>query len=284
MNTNDSQQDNQHGDSELSSSQQSPYRVLAIDTSTAALAVAVMNNDQLLAEKTVFAERNHSVYLTTTIAETLELAGVNKSELDGIAVGIGPGSYTGIRIAVTTAKTLAWALKLPVAGFSSLEALALGGWEHGLTSIAESKQSVPPRTSELHWVIPLVDGRRGQVYTALFAGTSGQLLRRMETDGIRLMVDWSKTIAKWIQSAEPEERPTTVWFVGETEVHGVTAESELGSLLGEQLRIVPYLLDGAPVGRVGADLLQQGASDDIHGLIPNYTQLSEAEANRLRNA
>ena len=78
-------------------------RLLAFDTSTSSLAVAVMENGKLLAEQNIHAERNHSAYLVTAIEKVLEGAGITKQELDGIAVGVGPGSYTGIRIAVTTA-------------------------------------------------------------------------------------------------------------------------------------------------------------------------------------
>lgn len=105
-----------------------PQRLLAFDTATSSLAVAVTEGGRVLAERNIHAERNHSAYLVTAIGDCLEAVGLAKQDLDGIAVGIGPGSYTGIRIAVTTAKTLAWSLRLPVYGVSSLAALALGGW------------------------------------------------------------------------------------------------------------------------------------------------------------
>ncbi|WP_407944592.1 tRNA (adenosine(37)-N6)-threonylcarbamoyltransferase complex dimerization subunit type 1 TsaB [Paenibacillus rubinfantis] len=111
--------------------QQQPQRLLALDTATSSLAVAVTEGGRVLAERNIHAERNHSAYLVTAIGDCLKAAGLAKQDLDGIAVGIGPGSYTGIRIAVTTAKTLAWSLRLPVYGVSSLAALALGGWASG---------------------------------------------------------------------------------------------------------------------------------------------------------
>ncbi|MGG6314534.1 tRNA (adenosine(37)-N6)-threonylcarbamoyltransferase complex dimerization subunit type 1 TsaB, partial [Paenibacillus macerans] len=89
-------------------------RILALDTSTSALAVAVMEDGRLLAERNIHAERNHSAYLVTAIGECLAAAGLAKRDLTGIAVGIGPGSYTGIRIAVTTAKTIPFAASDPL--------------------------------------------------------------------------------------------------------------------------------------------------------------------------
>ena len=72
------------------------------------------------------AERNHSVHVVPVMEQLLAASNTQPGQLDGIAVGVGPGSYTGIRIAVTAAKTLAWAWDIPVAGVSSLQAIAWG--------------------------------------------------------------------------------------------------------------------------------------------------------------
>ena len=93
------------------------------------------------------------VHLHPVMAQALAEAGLGMDQMDGIAVGVGPGSYTGIRIAVTAAKTLAWANRIPLVGVSSLHALAWGlksGWNE-----AEPKAGV-------HWIIPLLDARRGR--------------------------------------------------------------------------------------------------------------------------
>lgn len=271
--------------------QQPLQRLLAFDTSTSSLAVAVMENDRLLAQVNILAERNHSAFLVTAIQDCLDSAGVSRSDLDGIAVGVGPGSYTGIRIAVTTAKTLAWALQLPLIGFSSLESTALGGWANGTKQDATSIKPLTVESnvddgithSDEHWIIPLVDARRGQVYTALFAAKEGNLPRRLETDAVRLMDVWCQELAAKIMSLTPEQRPSAVWFVGETAQHEAAAE-ELRNLLGESLHIMPYELEGVWVGLCGADHFLMGEREDIHSLEPNYTQLAEAEAVRLRNA
>jgi tRNA threonylcarbamoyladenosine biosynthesis protein TsaB len=103
-------------------------RLLALDTSTAVLGVAVTEDGKLLHEINASGERNHSVHLLPIIEQDLQASGTDASMLSGVAVGVGPGSYTGTRIAVTAAKTLAWAWKVPVAGISSLHALAWGGY------------------------------------------------------------------------------------------------------------------------------------------------------------
>src|SRR5689334_13754192 len=100
--------------------------LLAIDTSTASMSVAVMRGTELLSGITSHAERDHSLHFLPHIQELLQGLGFTPNEVDAYAVGIGPGSYTGVRIGVTVAKTLAWTLRRPVIGVSSLEALALG--------------------------------------------------------------------------------------------------------------------------------------------------------------
>ncbi|WP_110931628.1 tRNA (adenosine(37)-N6)-threonylcarbamoyltransferase complex dimerization subunit type 1 TsaB [Paenibacillus bouchesdurhonensis] len=274
----------------MNHTQQPRQRLLALDTSTSILSVAVMEDGKLLAERNIRAERNHSAYLVTAIEEALAEAGLDKKELDGIAVGVGPGSYTGVRIAVTTAKTLAWSLQLPVSAVSSLAAIAFGGFAAGTGQAAEQFSPACPAPAEMtasvgysaeHWIIPLVDARRGQAYTALFSAAEGRVPYRIEPDAIRLVADWLGELARRLEALPPEQRPAGVWFVGDTAIHAATLES-LRSLLGEALHICEYELEAVWLGLVGSEQFLQGAYDDVHTLEPNYTQLAEAEAKKLR--
>lgn len=286
---NEEQEHERNGDREL-------RRILAFDTSTSSLAVAVMDNGKMLAERNIYAERNHSAYLVEAIGEALAAAGIAKAELDGIAVGVGPGSYTGARIAVTTAKTLAWALNLPVFGVSSLEAIALGGWARGTeqdaavlgqalsAGLSGTVNGAPERASSgsgAHWIVPLVDARRGQAYTALFGAEAGMMPERLEPDGIRLMSVWTEQLSGLLLALAPEDRPSGVWFVGETALHEPAAEA-LRPLLGDALHLIPYELEGIWIGLTGTRRAGLRGGDDVHALEPNYTQLAEAEAKRLR--
>lgn len=267
-------------------------KILAIDTSTASLAVAVLDRVGGVAQSNTRAERNHSIYMMQSIQDTLKDAGLTISEIDGIVVGIGPGSYTGIRIAVTTAKTLAWSLKIPVVGVSSLEGTALGAFDSIRKSSEPSKLSKPSKSgttdkSSTQWVIPLVDARRGQVYTGLYQLTgvddnkvdTGQCLPvLLESDRITLMTHWCDVIAqRWTELPE-EERPDGICFVGETtEPHMNCIREKLGKLLGDQLYIHPYELEAKWLGLCGRHALEQGKQSEVHALVPNYTQLAEAE-------
>jgi tRNA threonylcarbamoyladenosine biosynthesis protein TsaB len=97
------------------------------------------------------------------------------------------------------------------------------------------------------------------------------------------MADWVLHLAEKLKQAEAEgSKPRTICFVGETALHG--SEESLRPLLGEALvEAVPYELEGRWAAFLGEERLLAG-SDDIHGLIPNYTQLTEAEANLHRNS
>lgn len=270
-------------------------RFLALDTSTAVMAAAMMEGHALLEERNERAERNHSVHVVPVMEQLLAASSTQPGQLDGIAVGIGPGSYTGIRIAVTAAKTLAWAWDIPVAGVSSLQAIAWGGWHSGLAAKAEaaaedaaagaggtpSADQGSTGAAPVHWIVPLVDARRGQACTALFASAGSDAPRRLAPDAIRKMDGWLEALAARMAEAAPEERPAAVWFVGETGPHAAAA-AELRCPAGTALQLVPYELEGRWVGRLGAAALLAGQRDDVHALVPNYTQLSEAEANLLR--
>lgn len=270
-------------------------RFLVLDTSTAVMAAAVMEERSLLEERNERAERNHSVHVVPVMEQLLAASSTEPGQLSGIAVGIGPGSYTGIRIAVTAAKTLAWAWDIPVAGVSSLQAIAWGGWHSGLAAKAmaaaddtaagsggtPSADQGGTSAAPVHWIVPLVDARRGQAYTALFASAGGDAPRRLAPDAIRQMDGWLEELAARIAEAAPEERPAAVWIVGETGQHAEAAAA-LRCPAGTALQLVPYELEGRWIGRLGAEALLAGQRDDVHALVPNYTQLSEAEANLLR--
>lgn len=126
--------------------------ILAIDTSTRICTVALGDPDGIAGELALGRERAHSVWLVPAIARLLEDTGTDPSGLAAVAVTTGPGSFTGLRIGVTTAKALAYAWGLPAVPVGALEVLARGpGPGSGLVS-------------------PVLLARRGEVYAALYRG------------------------------------------------------------------------------------------------------------------
>lgn len=241
-----------------------PPTLLAVDTSTASLALAIMKDGQVTDAIISHAERNHSVLIVPEIKSLLARNGLDGKMLDAIAVGQGPGSYTGVRIAATVAKTLAWTWNVPLVPVSSLEALAYGAW---LERQADSvNASTAAGVSSRIWFVPIMDARRGQVYTACFEASEAGWERRAD-DGIRLIADWAESLG---------EQAKTVCFVGDTAVHQAFVE-EL-RLKHPQLQFVLRGIDAGAVGHLAARKLQRGAQVGAHDFVPNYTQLTEAEA------
>lgn len=124
--------------------------VLGIDTSSDVASVAVVSDDKLIAEYTLNFKKTHSERLMPMIDAMLSDCGVELSAVDAFAVSIGPGSFTGLRIGIATAKGLAQACNKPVIPVCTLEGMAYN------LPMCE------------HLIVPIMDARRQQVYTATY--------------------------------------------------------------------------------------------------------------------
>lgn len=127
--------------------------ILNIDTSTSVCSVALAKDGKVIAIKENNEGLNHSVLLGTYIDESLKEAGLVPHQLDAIAISMGPGSYTGLRIGVSMAKGLCFGTGKPLIAVPTLQSLAL---------------SVSSRLQEDAWYCPMIDARRMEVYTAFF--------------------------------------------------------------------------------------------------------------------
>jgi tRNA threonylcarbamoyladenosine biosynthesis protein TsaB len=137
-------------------------KLLALDTSTRGCSVAVWAAGRVAAELRTVNARTHSAHLMTMIREALVRAQTGLEALDGFAVTVGPGSFTGLRIGISTIKGLAFACGKPCVGVSSLEALAA---------------ACPPHPGG---ICCLMDARKGQVYTAVFRQEGDRVVRTGE--------------------------------------------------------------------------------------------------------
>jgi tRNA threonylcarbamoyladenosine biosynthesis protein TsaB len=132
--------------------------ILSIDTSTTVCSVALHDQGTLLGAYELFTERTSSAMLTTLIGDVVRHTGYELNQLDAIAVAKGPGSYTGLRIGVSTAKGLCFALDKPLLAINTLAAMA------------EQIRSFYPANYTL---CPMIDARRMEVYCAFYS-TEGQ--------------------------------------------------------------------------------------------------------------
>jgi tRNA threonylcarbamoyladenosine biosynthesis protein TsaB len=134
--------------------------ILNIETATKACSVALGRDGEILAVKEqVDAQYSHSEQLNMFIMEVLESANVAIKELEAVAISSGPGSYTGLRIGTSTAKGICYGLGIPLISVSTLKGMAFGQNE-GLTGI----------------VVPMIDARRMEVYTATYTNTLEELV------------------------------------------------------------------------------------------------------------
>ncbi|QAY66888.1 tRNA (adenosine(37)-N6)-threonylcarbamoyltransferase complex dimerization subunit type 1 TsaB [Paenibacillus protaetiae] len=252
--------------------------VLAFDTSTACLAGAVIQGDQVLSEVQSFAERNHSVQIINRLQQLLDESGVSPDGLGGIVVGQGPGSYTGMRIAVAAAKTLAWAWGKPLAAVSSLEAMAYGGLHAGALSGGRQAAGTSAGTE---WVLPIMDARRGQVYTGGYKQSAEAGWTCFAADGVRLMKDWADDMAG--RAAQEDAGVQRIYVTGDLKLHLEEAERlrEQCRAAGVQVELLPYDLEGRWLAQLGRAKLRAGQTENVHTFIPNYTQLVEAEVKLL---
>lgn len=225
---------------------------LTIDTSTSVLGVGVMTEETVVGQITTNLKRHHSERLLPSIDHLLEETNTRLHDIGGVAVTRGPGSYTGVRIGVTTAKILAWSLNVPLVGVSSLAALAVNG------------ERFPGR------LIPMWDARRERVYTAEYCFDAQGQLKRVKADRVI-------SVKEWVDHLAEENRPFL--FLGDGSVH---YRSLIEAQLGNQALFSAATENSvrpASIGRLAIQKWQRDGSDDIASFAPEYLQATEAESN-----
>ena len=222
--------------------------LLAIETSSRQLGVAVVDGNQLVSSYELLAEYPHAVELPDAVARVLRAAHTSLDRLDAIAVDIGPGSFTGLRIGLAFTKALAFARKTPVIGVPSLDVLAAN----------------LPFTAQL--VCPVVDAKQKNVYAALY---------RFEADGPKRQTDYLRGPVDDVLALIKEPvillgdgaalyRDRVVEHLG---TRAAFASSEYG------------LPRAAIVARLGQARLAQGQRDDPSTLVPMYLYPQDCSVN-----
>lgn len=229
-------------------------KVLAVDTSAKTATVAILDNGNILAENSIYTT-THSTTLLPMIESALMFTNIEAKDIDLYAASVGPGSFTGIRIGVSTVKGLAFVHYTPCVGVSALEAMA-----ENFTGISGI-------------VVPAIDARRDMVYTALF---------RSEIDGklTRLTEDCQIEISELFQMLA-EYTGDTIYFTGD-------AYDKLVSSPGVPLNaaVTPLKLRSqSAAGVASAAVKIWNSSDDKSGftdgtLMPVYLKKSQAERER----
>ncbi|KUO50024.1 MAG: hypothetical protein APF76_06045 [Desulfitibacter sp. BRH_c19] len=223
--------------------------VLGIDSSTQVNTVALIDHGRLLTETIMNTRKNHSQRLMPTIDMILKEVGINITDIDGVAVSSGPGSFTGLRIGMTTAKAIAWSLNKPLVGIPSLDGIAYNA--QGVSGI----------------ICPILNARRNEVYTALYRIKNGELERLCDY----MVIDPVKLIKK-LDANEGQ-----ITLLGDAiEEFALVFEKNLGDRL-----TIPTSANRLPrasqVAYLGWKRLLKGETDNVINLSPLYIRKSDAE-------
>lgn len=125
--------------------------LLAIDTSTTAITAALHDGSAVVAKSTTLDARGHAEHLAPSIVSVLDTARATPSDITDIAVGLGPGPFTGLRVGMVTARTLALVTGAALHGVCSLDALAHEGWRTGVVGDGELLVATDARRKEVYW-------------------------------------------------------------------------------------------------------------------------------------
>lgn len=224
--------------------------VLGIEGATPVASVAVAGEGKILAERSVDNLRTHSINLMPMVRDVLADAGLGRGDLGGVAVSSGPGSFTGLRISMSTAKTLAQVWELPIAGIPTFDVLAYPLSGHGCL------------------LCPILNARKNEVYAALFDPARGgepALLAGPLAAGVEELVQLL------------DRHGGRVSFLGD----GVPVyREELAERMGGRAHFLPRCASfprGAAVAELGWHIIKAGRGVDPLTLLPQYVRQSEAE-------
>jgi len=225
-------------------------KLLAVESATLSGGVALLDDDRLLGEITLNIAITHSERLMSAVDRLLADCGLAPADLDGLAVSVGPGSFTGLRVGLATVKALAMALDLPVAPVPTLDALA-----------ARLPFADAP-------VCPILAARRGEVYLSLYRWSGSGMERQ-----------WDYLALPPESAAARLEAP--VILLGD----GIAACRPWLDRLGAGARVAPAaqrLPSASAVAQLGRAALAAGAGVGAEALAPLYLRPSEAELKARR--
>ncbi|MGM9540319.1 tRNA (adenosine(37)-N6)-threonylcarbamoyltransferase complex dimerization subunit type 1 TsaB [Anaerovibrio sp.] len=222
--------------------------ILAIDTATMVSSVAVADKDRLLAELTVQTRLTHSETLLPHVEQVMQMAGTERAALTGVAVSLGPGSFTGLRIGLAAAKAIAYGLGIPIWGIPTTEALA---WHYPVPGVA---------------VVPFIDAQKGNVYSAVYQW-QGNGFAEISPVQVYTMEEALELCAA---------QPVHVLAVGDMAARKLAGRDDLPS----NVQVPPphvVMPRAANVAMAGLKRQAAGQADSVMNLEPVYIRRSEAE-------
>jgi len=229
-------------------------KVLAVDTSSTVAAVAIIEDEVLLGEYSVNNKKTHSQKLMPMIKELMDSLGITPGDIDIYAASVGPGSFTGLRIGVTSVKAIAYALNKPVISVPTLDSLAYNAL--GSNGI----------------ICPIMDARNNQVYTSLYRSGDDEINR--ESEYMALHID---ELIHMIENKFIADKGENVVFVGD----GVERHRQyLLDNMGDRCRFAPHNLilnRASSVAQLALAAAKAGKFESPIDMVPFYLRKSQAE-------
>jgi tRNA threonylcarbamoyladenosine biosynthesis protein TsaB len=223
--------------------------ILGIDTASAACSVAIANETTIVSEQSLLIPQIHSEKLVPLINDTLQTARLDFHELDGIAVSIGPGSFTGLRIGLSVAKGLAFSAGMPLVSVGTLEAIAYDLFWRNKIGDAEN-------------ILSLIDARRDEVYAAMYKTTPAGILEVIPAaaysitqileisskwEKIYVVGDGTEKFKKYVEKVESEQ--SSAYIIPSAGLNSTSASA---------------------VALIGLEKLKRGINENISTLEPLY--------------
>jgi tRNA threonylcarbamoyladenosine biosynthesis protein TsaB len=221
--------------------------VVGIETSTPQTSIAIGTETEILAKVSIAGKARQEA-VTPALDQLLRWSDLDLSKVGGIAVGVGPGLFTGLRVGVETAKTLAQVLNVPIVGIASLDALAYA-----------------VRTSHKR-IAAVIDGRRGEVFFAVYRSVPGGVVRESE----------HAVVTPDRLSAELEAVPGEVLAVG----NGAMLYRHVLEELGSRIEIASAVLahpEAASLVELAVPRFLREEHDRLFDVVPVYLRKSDAE-------
>ena len=236
---------------------------LGIDTSTDIAAIGLIDKDKFIGELNISLHHQHSERLLVNIDHLFKESDYQIDDLEGLAVGLGPGSFTGLRIGLTTIKTFVQTLKIPVIGLSTLDILAYNKYQ------------------VKGWIVPVIDARRERVYTSIYRGGNRDIKKQKIKKDEALSLEKLYENLNYICQENPQKN-NTFYLIGDgiisyrEQFKKMESDSHINISYGTESENIPA---GGIIADLGQYYLEKGEEDKPEKILPNYLKKPQAEIN-----
>ena len=222
--------------------------ILGVDTSTDSLTVSLINEKKILADYTSLGKLKHSSLLIPAIQKAVKKINAKIDDIDLFSIGIGPGSFTGLRVGVTSVRALAIALNKPIVGVPTLDAIA----NNGLAFLKKTKLS-----ATFTKICPILDAKKNQVYTCIYRHDGAKIIK--ESD---YLLEPADALVRRLKGS--------ILFLGD--VIPLYKERLLNrkNFNAKFFEGRGWLPKGSVIARIALREYQKGRSDNPYDLVPMY--------------